>query len=106
MQKAQAIQMLGGTVSLAAQAVGVTTSAVTQWPEELPPRLVDRVQAALWRKQHGASEEVSEPSESPAAFSERHAPTAIGMGLDQRHQRDDSPEADANYEEWRRAAKK
>ena len=50
MRKDYAIEILGGTVTAAACAVGVTASAVTQWPDELPPRIVDRVQAALWRK--------------------------------------------------------
>lgn len=51
MNKAHAIELLGGTVTAAATEIGVTPSAVTQWPDELPPRLVDRVQAALWRMQ-------------------------------------------------------
>mgnify|MGYP003399826855 FL=1 len=50
MLKTEAIDLLGGTVTAAAAEIGVTPSAVTQWPDELPPRLVDRVQAALWRK--------------------------------------------------------
>ena len=50
MRKDHAIEMLGGTVTSAACAVGVTASAVTQWPDELPQRIADRVQAALWRK--------------------------------------------------------
>lgn len=50
MQKQRAIELLGGTVTSAAAAVGVTPSAVTQWPDELPLRLIDRVQAALARK--------------------------------------------------------
>lgn len=50
MNKARAIDLLGGTVTAAAQAIGVTPSAVTQWPEELPDRIADRVLAALARK--------------------------------------------------------
>ncbi len=53
MQKSEAISLLGGTVTAAAQAVGVTTSAVSQWPDELPPSIRDRVQAALWRREDG-----------------------------------------------------
>jgi len=49
MDKQTAIDLLGGTVTSAACAVGVTPSAVTQWPDVLPPRTADRVQAALWR---------------------------------------------------------
>ena len=50
MKKQQAIDLLGGTVTSAAQSVGVTASAITQWPDELPDRLADRVLAALARK--------------------------------------------------------
>lgn len=51
MQKATAIEQLGGSVAAAAKAIGVSYQAVNQWPELLPPRIVDRVQAALWRMQ-------------------------------------------------------
>jgi hypothetical protein len=50
MKKQEAIQLLGGTVAAAAEAVGVTYQAVVQWPEELPRRIKDRVEAALYRK--------------------------------------------------------
>lgn len=50
MRKERAIELLGGTVSAAAEAVRVTASAVSQWPAELPPRIEDRVLAALARK--------------------------------------------------------
>lgn len=53
MDKAEAIRLLGGTQAAAAEAVGVTPQAVKQWPEKLPPRIADRVQAALWRMAHG-----------------------------------------------------
>lgn len=46
--------MLGGTVTAAAAAIGITPQAVTQWPEELPARIADRVYAALARKQNEA----------------------------------------------------
>lgn len=50
MDKRRAIELLGGTVTSAAAACGVTTSAVSQWPEELPKNIEDRVLAALARK--------------------------------------------------------
>jgi DNA-binding transcriptional regulator YdaS (Cro superfamily) len=50
MLKSKAIELLGGTVTAAAEAVGVTPSAVTQWPEALPDRIADRVLAALAKK--------------------------------------------------------
>ncbi|MFZ7320484.1 Cro/CI family transcriptional regulator [Comamonas jiangduensis] len=51
MYKAEAIQQLGGSIPAAAKAIGVSYQAVNQWPEVLPVRIVDRVQAALYRKQ-------------------------------------------------------
>lgn len=53
MDKNEAIRLLGGSPSTAAQAVGVTVQAVQQWPEQLPARIADRVQAALWRMAQG-----------------------------------------------------
>lgn len=50
MTKQEAINLLGGAVAHAAELIGVTPSAISQWPDDLPPRIVDRVQAALWRK--------------------------------------------------------
>ena len=50
MNKATAIAMLGGSVSSAAEQVGVSPSAVSQWPDELPERISDRVLAAMARK--------------------------------------------------------
>lgn len=51
MTKDQAITLLGGTITKAAQAIGITHSAVSQWPDQLPSAIRDRVQAALYRKQ-------------------------------------------------------
>ena len=53
MNKAEAIQQLGGSIPAAAKAIGVSYQAVNQWPEVFPSRIVDRVQAALWRMQQG-----------------------------------------------------
>ncbi len=50
MDKAHAIKVLGGSVSAAAQAIGISSSAVTQWPDVLPDRIADRVLAALARR--------------------------------------------------------
>lgn len=52
MRKDEAIAVLGGTISAAADAIGVSYQAIMKWPDELPPRLRDRVQAALWRRQN------------------------------------------------------
>ena len=49
MDKTKAIELLGGTVGSAAEAIGINSQAISQWPDTLPPRLVDRVIAARLR---------------------------------------------------------
>lgn len=53
MDKKLAINLLGGSVSKAAAAIGISYHAVLKWPEKLPPRIEDRVYAALWKREHG-----------------------------------------------------
>lgn len=67
MKKSEAIALLGGSVSEAAKAIGINPQAVTQWPEELPARIADRVVAALARRilppaMLGAAPVAKEPS--------------------------------------------
>ena len=50
MNKAKAIELLGGNVSEAARRLGVSYQAVNKWPDELPPRIADRIVAALARE--------------------------------------------------------
>lgn len=50
MKKTDAIQKLGGTKAAAAKAVGISYQAVDKWPEELPTRIRQRVQAAFVRE--------------------------------------------------------
>lgn len=64
MEKKRAIELLGGTVSSAAEAIGITTSAVSQWPDELPDRVADRVLAALVRR-HMPPELIGESASAP-----------------------------------------
>ena len=56
MDKQEAIQLLGGTPAAAAKEVGVTTAAISLWPDVLPARIADRVQAALWRRHQRESQ--------------------------------------------------
>ena len=49
MQKAVAIELLGGSIRAASEAIGVTYKAVHKWPDVLPQRISDRVEAALSR---------------------------------------------------------
>lgn len=68
MHKSEAIELLDGSVSAAADAIGVSYQAIGKWPEELPARIADRVQAALWRMQQAKPtpqpQEVATPSEA------------------------------------------
>jgi transposase-like protein len=64
MNKQEAIALLGDSVTDAAREIGITVQALSQWPELLPSRLVDRVQAALWRK-HQKSQVVRATKSSP-----------------------------------------
>lgn len=50
MNKHEAIQILGGSVSAAAKTIGISYQAVNKWPETLSPKIVDRVIAAIARK--------------------------------------------------------
>lgn len=49
MKKTQALELLGGSAAAAAERIGISVQAVSQWPDDLPQRIADRVQAALWR---------------------------------------------------------
>lgn len=51
MNKALALSYIGGSHKQAAKAVGVSRSAVSQWPDPLPQGLVDRV-AAAWAREN------------------------------------------------------
>lgn len=70
MLKTEAIELLGGTISAAADAIGVSYQAVDKWPDVLPSRISDRVQAALWRIANGvphpANTDEDKASASPA----------------------------------------
>ena len=50
MLKTKAIELLGGTVSDAAKAIGISYQAVHKWPDVLPEAIADRVIAAVARK--------------------------------------------------------
>jgi len=42
MRKTEAIELLGGSVTAAARAIGISYQAVAKWPDDLPPRIADR----------------------------------------------------------------
>lgn len=66
MKKSQAIELLGGTVPKAAEALGVTYQAVDKWPDDLPLRISDRVLGAYTRL-HGVSPHTIDPHAEPVA---------------------------------------
>lgn len=58
MKKTLALELLGGTVAKAADAICISSSALSQWPDELPNRLIDRVIAACTRRNIPVPDEV------------------------------------------------
>lgn len=50
MLKAKAIELLGGSVASAAEAIGCSYQAVRKWDDTLPKRIEDRVLAVLARR--------------------------------------------------------
>jgi hypothetical protein len=55
MRKDEALAALGLSVPEAAREIGISAQAIYDWPDELPPRIRDRVQAVLWRRLHGGT---------------------------------------------------
>lgn len=56
MDKERAITLLGGSIGAAANAIGVSYQAIEKWPDPLPPRIADRVVAAIARQKLPAHE--------------------------------------------------
>lgn len=73
MLKSEATRLLGGSISAAAEAIGISPQAYSQWPDDLSnaPRLMDRVQAALWRMAQQSA--VAEPGERASAAHQMHS---------------------------------
>lgn len=67
MNKFQALELLGGTVTAASEAIGISPAAVSQWPDELTDAIRDRVQAALWRKANASSVNIAQPATNSVA---------------------------------------
>lgn len=90
MLKTKAIELLGGSIASAAEAIGVTYQAVDKWPDVLPQRIADRVIAAVARKHLPPSVIGEEASAAPEAGPDRRthdpqpvmAPSLIGHGGD------------------------
>lgn len=67
MLKTQAINLLGGSPSDAAAAMGISYQAVNKWPNELPDRIADRVLGVCVRR----------GIQVPAEFMEAKHPMAL-----------------------------
>jgi hypothetical protein len=50
MDKAKAIELLGGTPTKAAAAIGITPQAVSGWRDPLSRAILDRIEAAIARQ--------------------------------------------------------
>lgn len=64
MNKQQAIQALGGTITAAAEACDISYQAVHKWPDELTKNQIARVQAALYRQAQKAKRQRKRAKES------------------------------------------
>jgi hypothetical protein len=67
MDKQTALDLLGGTPTKAAKAIGIVSQAVSQWPDPLTLPLRDRVQAALYR-QLPTPEELAQTAHEAALY--------------------------------------
>lgn len=77
MYKDEAIQLLGGSVTDAANLMGVTYQAISKWPNKLPQRISDRVLGACVRS--GLNVPARFLIKNPAAALVVPAPAAINM---------------------------
>lgn len=64
MEKQKAIELLGGTATAAAQAIGITYQAVAGWPDVLSDRIADRVYAALARQSKSKPVKTVKPTQA------------------------------------------
>lgn len=74
MKKSAAIKLLGGSLASLAGHVGCSYQAAHAWPEDLPPRIADRVLAAQARRflaPHLIGDEEIPPDPAPRRSGER-----------------------------------
>lgn len=68
MRKQKAIELLGGTATAAAKAMGISYQAISGWPDELPPRIAERVLGVVAKKRYPALvKELAAPLTEPKA---------------------------------------
>ena len=62
-------------MSAAAEAVGISYQAVKKWPDQLPPRIADRVLGVCVRKGIEVPRKFLEPKPTQALTQQAHAAT-------------------------------
>ena len=80
MLKKEAIELLGGSVTLAASRIGIRPQAVSGWPDVLTPALRDRVQAAMYRRDLELANSDAAPDHPVPAVVDIQ-PAAAGQGV-------------------------
>lgn len=72
MFKTTAINMLGGTTTAAAHAMGISYQAVDKWPPVLPSRIADRVLGVVARKRFPELGNVPGATRPPGQARDKH----------------------------------
>lgn len=68
MHKSKAIEILGGSVSVAAEAMGISYQAVDKWPDILPDRIAERVLGVIAKTRYPElAKELAEPKAETGA---------------------------------------
>ena len=75
MLKSEAVELLGRDMSAAAEAVGISYQAVKKWPDQLPPRIADRVLGVCVRKGIEVPRRFIEKNPTQALTQQAHAAT-------------------------------
>ena len=86
MEKTLAYALLGGTLNSVARCIDISDQAVRKWPEILPPRISDRVIAAVINQLVLGSEptqQITVPSEL-RSFIQKH-PRPVDMAVVQQY---------------------
>ena len=75
MLKSEAVELLGRDMSAAAELVGISYQAVKKWPDELPPRIADRVLGVCVRKGIHVPARFLEPNQPQAPANQARVAT-------------------------------
>ena len=82
MLKSEAVELLGRDMSAAAEAVGISYQAVKKWPDQLPPRIADRVLGVCVRKGIEVPRKFLEPKPTQALTQQAQVATeTVALGV-------------------------